>query len=79
MSPPPIEELAEKLRARRALPDPKARRALRKAAGASLSDVAVPCDVSKQTVANWEAGLCDPRGSNLAAYLDVLRVLREAA
>jgi DNA-binding transcriptional regulator YiaG len=74
-----IEELSERVLARRSLPPPLTRRALREAAGASLADVARACGVTKQAVAQWESGLYSPRGANLLAYAEVLRVFRKAA
>lgn len=72
----PIERLEAQVRARRTLPSPASRRALREAAGVSLGDVAQACGVTKQAVRQWESGICDPRGANLIAYAEVLRVLR---
>jgi transcriptional regulator with XRE-family HTH domain len=74
-----MTELRERVQARRELPSPATRRALREAAGASLSDVAGAVGVSKQAVAGWETGSCDPRGTNLVAYAEVLRLFRESA
>ena len=67
------------LAARRELPDPHVRRALRKAAGVSLEQIGRECGVSRQAVALWESGTVEPRGRNLRAYLEVLRLLREPA
>ena len=74
-----MDELSERVRARGSLPPAEARRALREAAGASLADVARACDVTKQAVALWEAGICTPRGTNLIAYAEVMRVFRGSA
>ena len=74
-----IADLSKRVRARRSLPPPATRQALRKAAGASLRDVARACNVTKQAVAQWEAGICNPRGENLLAYSEVLRVFRESS
>jgi transcriptional regulator with XRE-family HTH domain len=49
------------------------------AAGASLREVARACNVSKQAVAHWEAGIRNPRGENLLLYSEVLRVFRESS
>lgn len=73
-----IQQLEDRVRARRELPPPAGRRALREAAGVSLADIARACGVSKQAVAQWESGYCEPRGANLLAYSDAIRVLREA-
>jgi DNA-binding transcriptional regulator YiaG len=74
-----IDELSEQVRARASLPPLATRRALREAAGASMREVARACNVSKQAVALWEAGVCSPRGANLVAYAEVLRLFRESA
>jgi DNA-binding transcriptional regulator YiaG len=67
------------LAARRELPDPHVRRALRKAAGVSLEQIGRECGVTRQAVTLWESGAVEPRGRNLHAYLAVLRILREAS
>jgi len=72
-----IDELAEQVRARRSLPPPARRAAIRAAAGASLTDVANACGVSKQAVALWEAGLTNPSGERLLAYAAVMRLFKE--
>lgn len=76
MSSTEIDELAEQLQARRSIPPQARRAAIRRAAGASLADVAKACGVSKQAVAFWEAGLTFPRGEHLLAYAEVLRLFR---
>jgi transcriptional regulator with XRE-family HTH domain len=73
-----LEKLVQTVRARQELPPPSARRAVRQAAGVSLADVADVVGVSRQAVGLWERGLRNPRGRNLVAYLNVLRMLREA-
>jgi DNA-binding transcriptional regulator YiaG len=73
-----LQELKDEVEARRELPAPAARRALREAAGVSLDGVARAVGVSKQTVLGWESGAFGPRGSNLSAYLEVLRIFRKA-
>jgi transcriptional regulator with XRE-family HTH domain len=72
-----LSELSAALQAKRELPPPETRRALRMAAGATLEQVARACDVTPQAVQFWENG-STPRGANLSAYLDVLRVFRNA-
>jgi transcriptional regulator with XRE-family HTH domain len=73
-----IEELSAALQAKRELPPPETRRALRMAAGATLEQVARVCDVSAQAVQYWESG-STPRGDRLLAYSEVLRLFRETA
>lgn len=68
--------LLERVRARRELPSPEMRRALRKAAGASLAEVAEAVGVTRQAVSMWELGQRSPRPTHLPAYLEVLRVFR---
>lgn len=70
--------LQDVLRARRDLPAPAMRRALRAAAGISLEAVAREVGVTRQAVGHWEAGSRYPSGRHLQKYL-VLAVLREHA
>jgi DNA-binding transcriptional regulator YiaG len=74
-----LDELAEHVRTRKALPAPPERRAIREAAGVTLAQVAVVVGVTRSAVSFWELGESEPRGENLRRYSDVLRVLREAA
>ena len=73
-----LATLSAELQARRSLPPPESRRALRKAAGATLHQVARACGVSHAAVWEWEHGAC-PRGDHLNAYVEVLRLFREGA
>ena len=57
---------------------PLVRRALRKAAGASQSDIAEVVGVTRKAVGLWEAGTRMPRGANLDAYLEVLQAFKTA-
>jgi transcriptional regulator with XRE-family HTH domain len=72
-----LQELRAEIQARRDLPPPAARRALREAAGVSLEGVARAAGVSRQTVLGWESGAFGPRGENLTRYAEVLQVMRE--
>ena len=73
-------ELARvRVRSRRELPSPTDRRAIRKAAGLTLQEVGAAVGVSGQAIGMWEAGSRTPRGPHLERYVDVLRILREAA
>jgi transcriptional regulator with XRE-family HTH domain len=74
-----LQELKAEIQARRDLPAPAARRALREAAGVSLEGVARAVGVSKQTVLGWESGAFGPRGENLTRYVEVLQVMREGS
>jgi DNA-binding transcriptional regulator YiaG len=73
-----VEDLTQRLQARRELPPPELRRTLRRVAGASQTDVAEVVGVTRQAVQLWEAGRRTPRGANLDAYLGVLQVFRRA-
>lgn len=74
------QALQERLRARRELPPPEARKAIRVAAGARLEDIADALGCSRQAVAHWEAGERFPRDRWLRAYNELLRALsREMA
>ena len=71
-----FDVIERRLRARSELPEPRVRRALREAAGVSQADVAAAVGVSRQAVDHWESGTRYPRPKHLAAYLEVLRILR---
>ena len=73
-----LQELARRVRARQGLPSPDARRALRRAAGISLDDIAAVVGVTRQAVGLWEAGARTPQGPNLDSYAAVLETLRRA-
>ena len=73
-----LDSLTQRLQARRELPSPDVRRTLRRVAGASQADVAEVVGVTRQAVQLWEAGARTPRGTNLDAYLEVLRAFRRA-
>ncbi len=68
------EAIESKMRARRALPPPAMRRAIRLGAGLSQSDVAacLAHPVHRETVARWESGLRTPRGEVLVDYVALL-------
>jgi DNA-binding transcriptional regulator YiaG len=72
-----IEELKRRLAAKRDLPPPAVRRALREERGLSQADVARAVGVSRQAVSAWEAGKRKPRGERLDAYTAVIRALKE--
>ena len=69
-----VDELVERIRSRRELPDAAERRRIRIAAGVSLRDVAAAVGVSHTAVATWEAG-ATPR-EHRAAYVRLLDELR---
>lgn len=72
-------EFRDRLREKRALPEPSLRREFRLRAGASLRDVASYCGVTRQSVSLWERGERTPTGENLSRYLEALGVLRDEA
>lgn len=71
--------LIAEVTARRSLPPPSTRRALRLAAGLSYGRIAQELGVSDSTVRRWELGLFEPRGESLLAYVELLDQLRVAA
>jgi DNA-binding transcriptional regulator YiaG len=75
------DDVATKIRARRALPAPAMRKAIRVAANITQTDLASCIDppVTRETVARWESGARTPRGDILAQYVDVLHQLSEPA
>lgn len=68
--------IAAKLAARRRLPGPEMRRAIRVSAGVTQADVAESIGVARESVARWEAGVRCPRGETLLRYVDLLDELR---
>lgn len=60
------------------LPEPDERRALREAAGLTQKELADAVRVDRTAIAHWESGRRNPDGKRLDAYLEALRVLREA-
>jgi len=72
-----LEALLSQVKAKRALPSPAQRRAIRLGSGASVAAVAAACGVSDVTVCRWESGRA-PSGKHLERYLEVLRVLQDA-
>jgi DNA-binding XRE family transcriptional regulator len=70
------EQLEEYLKAKRDLPDPAMRRAIREAAGATRDDVANEVGVTRYAVLQWELGTRSPSRRHLPAYVRVLRELR---
>lgn len=69
----PLETALLRAAARRSLPGPAERRAIRRGAGVRALDV----DVS--TVTAWERGVRAPQGRLVAPYVAILDRLREAS
>ena len=62
-----------------ALPAIAMRKAIRRAAGRSLADLAAKLQVSRQSVSFWERGLIEPAGAHLGEYARLLEDLRKEA
>src|SRR5690349_15332923 len=77
----PLVEVLRTRRRSRELPPRPRRRAIREAAGASLSEVAAACGVSHYAVYCWEKidGKIEPSAVNRPAYKRVLDALEELA
>jgi DNA-binding transcriptional regulator YiaG len=73
-----LAQLEAKVQALAALPPPKARKALRQAAGVTVVEVASVVGVSRQSVTAWERGDARPVGDHLHAYLDLLAMFKRA-
>jgi DNA-binding transcriptional regulator YiaG len=71
-----LEQVAEKVRARRDLPTPAIRRALREGAGLSQQDVADVCGVTRAAVSRWESGERGVDGDHVVTYGALLELLR---
>lgn len=72
------EKLRASVTARRQLPTPAMRRAIRCAAGASVAEVAIAFDppVSRHAVMAWERGIRNPRPAHAEQYVAILRTLQ---
>jgi len=71
--------LDEVLAARRDLPAPVVRRALRRGAKVSLAQVADEIGVTAEAVRLWELGRREPRAVHLPEYVRVLELLAPLA
>lgn len=72
-----MSTLTQRIQARKTLPAPPLRRALREAAGLSLDDIGREIGVTGQAVSFWERGLRRPRPDHLIAYSGLLGQLKE--
>lgn len=68
----PTIDIATEVRARRRLPTPSMRRAIRESAGVSQLRVASSLGVTRMTVSRWESGIREPRGEHLVSYVALL-------
>ena len=73
-----LDEALSRVRARRLLPVPGRRRAIRVRAGLSQRELARVLGVAVWCVKHWEAGRCNPSGARLTEYLAVLDALTAA-
>jgi DNA-binding XRE family transcriptional regulator len=76
---PDLSHLERRLRDQRDLPSPARRKRLRERAGLSRLDVARAVGVTRNAILYWETGRSEPRGENLARYVEVLRQLGAAS
>lgn len=74
---PTLSEVLKPVRARRALPTPADRRAIREAAGLSAADVARVLGVTRATVTRYEHDIRSPQGDLAVRYLRLLDRLRK--
>jgi DNA-binding XRE family transcriptional regulator len=74
-----IEEIRDRSRASLGLPEPAARRAIRKNAGVTVRELAAVVGVSRQAVNLWETGKRKPSGDYLTRYVEALDACRGAA
>jgi transcriptional regulator with XRE-family HTH domain len=70
--------LVDELREAR-LPGPRARRALRIAAGATQEQFGRELGIDRASVARWELGTREPRGQMRLRYAQLLRDLQSLA
>jgi transcriptional regulator with XRE-family HTH domain len=70
-----LSTLRARARAQRDLPDPTRAKALRRAAGVSLRELADVVGVTVRTLCYWEAGQRRPSGRQLERYAEALRAL----
>ena len=73
-----LDALTDSIAARRALPPPASRRALRLAAGATLEQTGRAANVTAKAVRLWETGQRSPHGQRLLDYLAILEVFKES-
>ena len=73
-----VDLLRVRVHAHRELPDPAGRRAARENAGIAVRELAEALGVSRQCVAQWEAGSRVPRGELLVRYVEALKIMQEA-
>jgi DNA-binding XRE family transcriptional regulator len=72
-----LDEAIARARARRNLPDPRTRRALREAVGLTQLDVALVLGVGRVQVVRYESGERNPRPEVAERYADLLDRCRQ--
>jgi transcriptional regulator with XRE-family HTH domain len=70
-----IDEVIERSRLRRKLPEPAQRRMLRERVGLSQREIAEVVGVLPSAVSRWEGGSRTPSGESLDRYVGVLERL----
>ncbi len=75
---PAVNALLAEIRAKKSLPPPAKRKAIREEAGAGRGTTAAAVGVSEMTLWRWESGERSPSGKYLARYLEVLKLLQDA-
>ncbi|MEJ2865954.1 helix-turn-helix domain-containing protein [Actinomycetospora flava] len=72
-------DLVERVGTSRVLPDPKQRRALRRALGIGQREMATELGVSVQTISAWENGKAAPTGARRERYAALLARMKHEA
>ena len=72
------DEVLAAVEAKKTMPSPEERRALRETGGLSVAELARILGVPGPTLSRWELGSMAPRGVNLACYREALDALTEA-
>jgi DNA-binding XRE family transcriptional regulator len=72
-----LDAALARARAQQRLPEPPMRGFLRRRAGLSQQDIAKALSVTREAVAQWEAGRRTPRPETAIAYLDLLNRLAQ--
>ncbi|WP_138905484.1 helix-turn-helix transcriptional regulator, partial [Streptomyces albidochromogenes] len=70
--PDPVDALLKSGPRRTHLPEPAERARLRTDYGLTQAEIAAALDVTRTTVAGWEAGRSEPQGATRAAYAKLL-------
>ena len=70
--PDPVDALLKSGPRRTRLPEPAERARLRTGYGLTQAEIAEALDVTRTTVAGWEAGRSEPQGATRAAYAKLL-------